>query len=199
MTLKDMSLSKKLAFAICIFLVSVVLLTYFLITEKDDLINFTRTEIAGVRYLRAATGAVGVLAADWTKDEVIKAADDLQKAEQVNGGGLAVTQKSSELAAELRAVTGGKAEMDAAAKAAALISAISDNSNITLDPDLDAYFVGDILVNQAQGVLQQTNNLINATHDLEQDKSDDHKIAFAEARDGAIASAGNNRLSLIRL
>jgi len=190
--LRDLSLSIKLTASVAIFLFPVFLLAYFLVTEKDELINFTKQEIAGVTYLRAATASVGAMVSpQTTKDELNKVIENLKQAEQADAGGISVTQKSQDLVAAMQAVVGGKDSTDALAKASDMIASISDNSNITLDPDGDAYFVGDIIVNQSQGVLQQANNLINATHDLDADKSDDHKIAFAEARDGLATSAGN--------
>ncbi len=80
---------------------------------------------------------------------------------------------------------------DALGKTTTLISSIADNSNITLDPDLDAYFVGDILVNQTTGALTQVSALLSAASTLESGKNDDNKIAYVEARDGFAASTGN--------
>lgn len=194
-SLRDLSLSKKLAISGVIFLFPVFLLAYFLIIEKDDLINFTKQEIAGVAYLRSATSAVGVLTAvDSAKEDLSQVITSLQQAEKNSAGALNVADKNNAFTTATQAVVSGKDSSDALTKATDLISTISDNSNITLDPDSDAYFVGDIVVNQAPGVLQQTYTLIGTAHDLDNDKGADHKVtyaAYAEARDGVATSAAN--------
>ena len=190
--LQNLSIGRKIVLSIVIFTFPIFLLGYFLVVEKQGLIDFTNQEIAGVHYLRAAQTSLHALTAvPPSKDVATKAITALKKAEQEDAGGLSVTQKSNELIAALEAVIAGKAPDDALAKTTNLISSISDNSNITLDPDLDAYFVGDILVNQATGVLTQVNSLLNASTALNTTKSDDNKVAYAEARDGFAASAGN--------
>lgn len=194
MNLRDLSLSKKLSISVAIILFPAVLLAYFLVVEKEALIDFTRSEIAGVHYLRSAQTAVGVLtSASPSKDELNAVATNLAQSEQADAGSMGVAQASQDLIAAVQAVAGGKDSADALSKAVGLVSALSDNSNITLDPDGDSYFVGDIVVNQAVGVLSQAASLLNAAHDLDgdKDKTDDHKIAYAEARDGLISSAGN--------
>lgn len=192
LSLNDWSISKKLTLSLAIFLFPVFLLAYFLVTEKDDLISFTKQEIAGVAYLRAATDAVGAMAPSDTMAEAMgRAVAGLQKVEQTDAGAMAVTAKNGALIAAMQAAMTSKDNADALSKASDLISSLSDNSNITLDPDSDAYFVGDILVNQSMGVLQQTYGLVGAAHDLDAERNDDHKVAYAEARDGLVTSAGN--------
>ena len=190
--IKNLSLGKKLSSALIILVLPLALMVFFAISEKDDLINFTRQEIAGVHYLRAAQQSLAALTtASISKDELDKAIESLGKAENSDAGSMGVTQKIKGLVDALKAAGEGKDPSDALAKTTDLISSLSDNSNITLDPDGDAYFVGDILVNQATGVLVQTKTLLNAAHDLDSALTDDHKIAYAEAHDGVATSAGN--------
>ena len=188
---KNLSISTKISLAILIFLFPIILLGYFLFAEKEELIGFTRQEVAGVHYLRAAHAALDVVTIAPDKAAFSRAASLLAKAEQDDGGTLDVTQKTQALVAMLQNAATGKDAGDLVGKTADLISTISDNSNITLDPDGDAYFVGDIIVNQATGVITQTNNLMAAAHDLDAEHTDDHEIAFGEARDGVTSSAAN--------
>jgi methyl-accepting chemotaxis protein len=190
----NLSISKKISGAITIFVLPLALMGYFLVTEKDALITFTNQEKAGVSYLRATQSAVDALVlAVPSKAAYESAIDALHKAEVNDAGGLLVTKKAQDLSAALQllAHTPTDDSADAIAKAADLNSSISDNSNITLDPDADAYFVGDIIVNQSTGVLLQSKALLNAAKALDATDSIDNKIAFAEARDGLLASSGN--------
>ena len=192
MKLNDISISKKIVLSIIIFTFPIFLLGYFLVVEKQGLIDFTNQEIAGVHYLRAVQTSLHALTAPTiSPNEVNNAIAALKKAESEDAGSMSVTQKSADLVTSLMSVAAGKDPADALAKTLDLNSTISDNSNITLDPDMDAYFVGDILVNQATGVITQVSNLVSAAHELNDAKTDDNKVAYAEARDGFVASAGN--------
>jgi methyl-accepting chemotaxis protein len=185
---QNLSIATKITCAICIFLFPIALLGYFLFAEKGELISFANQEIAGVHYLRAAHTALAAATNPNDKEARHKAAENLAKAEKEDAGFLGVTEKSKALASLLQ--NDNKNE-DLIAKTTDLISSISDSSNITLDPDMDAYFIGDIIVNQATGVLVQTNALTTAAADIKTTPTDEQKITYAEARDGLATSAGN--------
>ena len=192
---RNLSLGKKIAAAIVIFVLPIALMGFFLINEKNDLIDFTKQEIAGVTYLHAVQTTVNALTSQDPAAEAGRAIAALKDAEKNDAGALNVTAKAQAVLAALEDVAKGtKSAGDVlGGPVSDLNAAVSDNSNITLDPDMDAYYVGDIIVNQATGVLTQVSALVGAAHDLDGDKvkTDDHKIAFAEARDGAATSAGN--------
>jgi len=163
MRIQDISLAKKLAAAYAILGFPIILLSYFLVIEKNDLISFTQQEIAGVHYLSALQQGFSVaLSSDASSASIGDVASAIRKAEEEDKGGLALTQKSKDIVAGLN--SGTVAEV--APKIAEAISAASDNSNITLDPDADAYFVGDLLVNQSEGILQRTSDLVSAAQNL---------------------------------
>ncbi len=52
--IQDLSIGTKISSALVIFLCPIALLGYFLVSEKQDLINFAKKEVAGIHYLRAA-------------------------------------------------------------------------------------------------------------------------------------------------
>lgn len=190
-TLQNLSIATKITSALVILLFPILLLGYFLVVEKYVLIDFTKQEIAGVRYLRAAHEVLAVVTSSADRETFVKVADGLANAEAADAGRLGLTQKSQELAAMLKNTASGGDTGELIAKTTDLIAAISDNSNITLDPDADAYFIGDIIVNQSTGVLVQASKLLLAAKALDADNSDDNKIAYAEARDNLAVSAGN--------
>ena len=100
---------------------------------------------------------------------------------------LSLTQSTADVITALKA---GSAT-DTNTKVSAEIAAASDNSNITLDPDADAYFVGDMLVNQSETILQKTSDLVAAAEALKKEKTEDSLMAFAVARDEVATGAGN--------
>ena len=154
MSLENLSIAKKNVIALFILTLPLLLMTYYLVSEKDDLIGFTNKEMSGVRDIRPLKADLSTLAA--------------------NTDAAAIHKKTDQ------------------------ISALADSANITLDPDTDAYFVGDIIVNQATAVVVQTNTLLTALTNAENDRknsvdhkaTDEHKISFAEARDGLASAAG---------
>ncbi|MDE1900305.1 MAG: HAMP domain-containing protein [Alphaproteobacteria bacterium] len=195
MRIQDMSLSAKLGASIAISLFPVALLIYFVISEKDGAISFAQKEIAGVEYLRALQDGFAVATAiDFDKAAASAAAARIQQAEIADAGIMGLTDKTNTSVAALAA--GNAADADAAL--ADEISAASDNSNITLDPDNDAYFVGDMLVNQGEGILQKTSDLVAAAQILQKGKTDDAEMAFATARDELATMAGNYAADLAK-
>jgi methyl-accepting chemotaxis protein len=191
-SLENISIGKKLTVGIVIFVFPIVLLAYFLVVEKDDLIRFTRAEIAGVHYLHATSTALNELSGSTIEPAALdRAAAALSQAEQEDAGTTAVTSKSQDLLKTLRDKSAVENPALAISHTIDLITSISDNSNITLDPDTDTYFTGDMVVNQAPNIFYQTRNLLAAAQDLGAVASDEQKIAYAEARDGLIGSAAN--------
>ncbi len=158
---------------------------YFLVTEKDDLISFTRQEIAGVSYVRPLQQAFeSVTAAPYDKEAGLKAAEALHKTEEKDHGALALAEKEGAI---VRALRSGDVAA-ATAQISAALSLVSDQSNITLDPDADSYFIGDILVNQGPTLLQKASDLEAAAALLQKEKTTEGLIAFALARDGFAAA-----------
>ena len=149
------------------------------------MIAFTRQEIAGVTYLRALQQ--GLATAGAKPGEAGSAAEAIEKAESADRGALSLTRSANAIAATLR--SGDTA--GAATQISDAITMASDNSNITLDPDMDAYFIGDMLVNQGEAIMQKAADLATAARALEAGKTDDLLMAFAIARDGLGVAATN--------
>ena len=189
----NLSIAKKIGFSIAVFSFPIFLLVYFLIIEKEDLIHFAKKEVAGVHYLRAAHQALAVATMPQLAkpEDFLKAANELQAAEAEDAGMLEVTAKSNMAIESLKKSANSSPEKDLTSKITDLISAISDNSNITLDPDADTYFVGDIIVNQGTAIMVQTQNMLQTSGELEKVANDENKIAFAGAKSGMLTSAGN--------
>jgi methyl-accepting chemotaxis protein len=180
MSLQNWSLSKKLAAVVAILLSPVLLLLWFIVSEKDSLIKFTRQELAGVAYISAMQQGFEAALNGVDASAASTAADAIEKAEAQDNGALSLSAKSRDVANALR----GADMSDAATRLTDAISIASDNSNITLDPDADAYFIGDMLVNQAEAMMQKASDLSTAAKSLQAGKTEDALMAFAVARDG---------------
>ena len=190
--IKDRSIGQKLGLALALALLPVAVLTYFFVTERNDLIEFTTQEIAGAQYLRAAAAALDAVTDPQAKPAGAADAARLLRRADAEHADLAAGKVAADAIAALEHLGDGGDRADAVAKIRSLITLLSDNSNITLDPDADTYFVGDIVVNQAPELLDRTRSLLDAAAALDRSgKSNETIIAYAEARDGAVTAAGN--------
>jgi len=201
--MKNLSIAKKNVIALFILSLPLAVMMYYLVSDKDDLIDFTTKEISGVRDIRPLKQALGiVVVTPPSKDQLAPVMKTLRETLDTDPQNMADAKKERDLLSALEKIggIGGSAlQADAMGKITDLVSSLSDISNITLDPDTDSYFIGDIIVNQATGVLVQANALLAALKSAEDDKpvtpdhkaTLEHKIAFAEAHDGLISAAGN--------
>lgn len=194
MHIQNWPIATKITAAIAILISPIFLLGYFLVVEKEELIDFARKEMAGVVYLRAAHQALDAVAVPVPdKAAYAKAAEALLAAEAVDENGLKLQQQTQALAEQLQRTE--LTDPALVSKVTDLITAIADNSNITLDPDADAYFVGDILVNQTTNLRKHADRLLDVAAGLEQEPSDANKMDFAIALEGlrnaAAALAGD--------
>jgi methyl-accepting chemotaxis protein len=147
--LNNLSMRIKI-YAICaIFVVpiSYALLSY--VSQKNELIHFAQRELRGVSYIAsiramaaALTGSGGDIAAELRHLEANAAAA---------GQGMDTAALLADFTASARAVTAAPEGRRAAAigtaldNAAALIARVSDESNLSLDPDLDSYYTQDVV------------------------------------------------------
>ncbi|MBV8059975.1 MAG: HAMP domain-containing protein [Alphaproteobacteria bacterium] len=185
MRAKDLSLAHKLIVANVLLFVPVVVMAYFLVIEKDGLINFAKHEIRGVHYLEAAQkGLVAASSVSVDAAAAKSAAASITEAEKNDSGTLGLATQAQEASTALTS-----SATTAAGKLSDLISLAADNSNITLDPDPDSYFVGDMIANQGELILQKNKDLFAAAQKLKGDKTPEALQAFAVARDGLATAA----------
>jgi methyl-accepting chemotaxis protein len=188
---QNLSIGTKISSAVVIFILPILLLGYYLVSEKNVMIDFTKQEISGVQYMRGVQEALYATTIEPSKESFSKAIAALNAAEQADAGKLGLTQLSQEISGMLQNAVDGKESGDVIGKIGELISALSDNSNITLDPDGDSYFIGDIIFNQATGVLVRASELLRAMNAADFATNDETKITYAEANNFMLFYAGN--------
>lgn len=185
MKFKNLSIVTKIALAGCVMIVPIVTMGHFLVSEKQVQIDFTKKEIVGLRYLHSAQAALlSSTMYPISKESMSKAADGMARADMNDLNMLDLANKNRALASLLQSTSTDKETIKLIEKTNMLISDISDNSNLTLDSDIDSYYLGDIIIRHTSEVLGQISNLQRSLHDLESDKSITTQIAFANARDG---------------
>ena len=171
---KDLRTSTKLFLLCGMFVGAIILATYSLIKEKQIAIGFVRKELVGAQYLEALRGVYAVILAESAdasqasqrQASAIVALDTLAKAEAETGGSLHTAALAENLATTVRdlvaAGTGDdKSPLAAEALAGArdLAARIGDESNLALDPDLDSYYIQNIVVKRVPALLSQMGEL----------------------------------------
>ena len=172
---RNLRTSTKLLILCGTFSVSIGVPIYGLVTEKQIAIDFARKELVGSRYLAIVRDIyAAVLAAQSGRhaSEGLRAPTDaavqaLADAESGMGGALQTAGHARAMAAALRELGPGDAEngrigapeLDALSKAQALAARVGDDSNLALDPDLDTYYVQNIVVRKLPTFLGRISEL----------------------------------------
>jgi signal transduction histidine kinase len=167
---KNLRTSTKLLILCSTFLVSIGVTIYGLATEKQIAIDFARKELVGSRYLSIIRTVYAEILAPRSRDGSIEQParlTDLAQVESEIGGRLQTADLAQALAVALgelrsRQVEDGRAGvlvLDALSKAQALAARVGDDSNLTLDPDLDTYYVQSIVVRKLPAFLGRLSEL----------------------------------------
>jgi signal transduction histidine kinase len=165
---RTLSTSTKLLVLCGLFILSLAVTAYSLVAEKRIAIQFTKKEIVGSQYIAtlrpvydvtlARQGEQGTVALIRT-DELVRVLS--QRAGAADG--LQTTELEQALAQALRdlppsapqAPTDPDPVLDVLAKARTLILRAADDSNLTLDPDIDTYYLQTIVTTKLPEWLAQ--------------------------------------------
>jgi methyl-accepting chemotaxis protein len=132
----------KLVAVVCLALLPIALLGYLFVAQSQKYIAFSAKEVQGTQYYAALADDLAALSGGWgllppAQFQAARAAFD----------GVMGSAERAEAYAKLRGEV--KAPPAPAATRTALISLLTkvgDASNLILDPDLDSYYVMDMLV-----------------------------------------------------
>src|SRR5689334_15323986 len=141
---REMSLTirGKLVAVVCLALLPIALLGYLFVAQSQKDIAFSAKEALGTRYYAALAEDLAALAGGWgvlppTKLDAIRAELD----------GVMGSAERAEAYAKLRGeVKVPPAPAETRTALLSLLTKVGDASNLILDPDLDSYYVMDILV-----------------------------------------------------
>jgi signal transduction histidine kinase len=153
------SLSASLAFAFAVFLAPVGFLLFLFLQEQQQGIDFAEREIRGVelslsvkKAALAVDGAVYQSKSSGTlSSSLFTAAEDLKRANAIYGEGFEATDAVDQVAATMVDIAGSGGLTNSGAgpvttKVRSLLAQVGDASNLILDPDLDSYYLMDMLI-----------------------------------------------------
>jgi methyl-accepting chemotaxis protein len=134
----------RLTIVVLLSLLPVMLLGYLFYAQSDKDIAFASKENLGVDYLGVV---VPDLSAIVSRSGSVPAAAARTEAAKAYDAAMMSAPQAQDYAAACLALTGGKGSTaDARNAAIALINRVGDKSNLILDPDLDSYYVMDLML-----------------------------------------------------
>lgn len=153
MLVNRISIPAKLACVGSILLIPTIILAWLFIQQSAKDISFAEKEIAGVAYLKAAFPVFRDLILSSNDKDASRAAPDALAALRASHDAAmntGVTAKDLEAVLSTlgwpnKAIGRSAESSHAIATARTLITKIADGSNLTLDPDLDSYYVMDVV------------------------------------------------------
>ncbi len=207
--LRRLSIRARLIGIALLFLVPIALQVWLFVEQSRKDITFAEKEVAGLQYLRSVWPVLQALTAA-SNDPAARPATLIQKAPPLDASAKTYdAEMTSEVASKdlTKALSAigwpGQAlapgdKLDAAvATARALVNKIGDGSNLILDPDLDSYYVMDMVLLKLPEAIDQARVLLTlaATYRAQKNLNDDEKAQiliragqFAAAAEGIAAS-----------
>jgi methyl-accepting chemotaxis protein len=162
-----LKIAHKLGLASLLFLVPVAYMVWALVASQNIAIDFALKEATGTLYLRG----LAAIQMDIAKSTVSNVATDGKAAaqqvralESQHGDGMesADLAKTAEDALEAVAAGATPEKLEAARSALRdLIARIGDKSNLILDPDLDSFYVMDVVLVKLPDILDRTAGMID--------------------------------------
>ncbi len=147
---KNLKLWHKLSGVVGLLVVPIGMLAWLLVAEKNLAIDFAAKEVSGVEYLgpvRAvlADAAGGMAGRATTPD---KSLATLAATDGASGAALQTAEAYGAVvaAAEASQADDGKAQAAFMESLVALVARVGDTSNLILDPDLDSFYLMDVIV-----------------------------------------------------
>src|SRR5215469_1052173 len=170
---KNLRTSTKLTLLCVMFIISIAATTYSLVTEKQIAIAFARKELIGSKFLEtlgsnyhtALTGRPFNPSAPEPNASVHKMVEALTTAQSDAALALHTLEVVQDLSSALSRTSSNHSAGDSAnaidllAKMEQLASRIGDDSNLTLDTDLDTYYLQNTLVEQLPKLLGRLGEL----------------------------------------
>ena len=163
---KNLRTSTKLILLCAMFIISVAATTYSLVTDKQIAISIARKELIGNKFLATVRGIEVTVLTSIPFDPLAAVSDSstqkmletLAAAQTDAAPALQTAEFEQALSGALRLLgqhsfAGDSNAIDVLAKIQQLALRIGDDSNLTLDTDLDTYYIQKILVDQLPKLL----------------------------------------------
>jgi signal transduction histidine kinase len=186
------------------FIASVAATTYILIAEKQIAIEFARKELDGSKYLAVVRNVYATIlsrqpfrATETSGSSTDEALNKLATAQAESAGkfqteGLARSLADSFRVDSSRTDAGFAAAADTLGNARQLILRIADDSNLTLDPDLDTYHLQDVVARKLPELLVRLGELRVISYGISSDAAAGEPRARFQILSGLVKSIADD-------
>jgi methyl-accepting chemotaxis protein len=201
--LRSLGIAQKLGLIVALFIIPIGYILYAFVASQESVIAFSDKERVGTAYLSALEPVEQALATATITGKAIDGAGlaaTVAKAQTEFGEGMNAAAEADAAITALRAVP-GKATAEARAAIASLIARVGDQSNLILDPDLDSFYVMDLLLLKLPDAVRGTVDAatlvkqVNADGKVDQDEQVSLIVAYgtlektAGAMEASLASS----------
>ena len=196
--MSKLSIRSRLIVIVLLSLLPVALLGYLFMTQSQKEIAFGTKEVWGAEYLEAVYPELRDLA---LMQQPAELADNPVLAERAARYDPLMNSGAAYAAyVDLRAALAAGGDLAAARKAAAtLVTKVGDGSNLLLDPDLDSFYVMDLMVVKLPAAINGAADVIDLLDAViaTQAAAEDERIAFAAGLAGlrGIIAASSDSLA----
>jgi methyl-accepting chemotaxis protein len=160
--LHNMRVRTRLFIAYGLFVLPVMFLFSVVISKSFGDIDFAKKEILGTRYVVVLREVQDAVLRDATQLPNTRLADRIAAAEREFGQDLGTADQAKAVTAALTAAA-DPARQQARAALSDLIGKVADGSNLTLDPDLDSFYVMDAATGKIPDALDRLYGLAAVT------------------------------------
>ncbi|WP_445679434.1 methyl-accepting chemotaxis protein [Radicibacter daui] len=170
--LRSLGIAQKLGLIVALFIIPIGYIIFSFVTVEEQVIAFSDKERVGTAYLSALEPVDKALAAAAITGKAPDAAglaDKIAAAEAAFGSDMNAQSEAGAAVKAVRSAGGGMAANDARAAVGTLIARVGDQSNLILDPDLDSFYVMDLLLLKLPEAVKDT---VDASLLIEDVKSD---------------------------
>ena len=156
--LAGLSIKRKLTLIYLLDLVTVIYISGILIHEKYISIDFARKELVGVQYAGAVRSALlsAVISQDAAKVPRAQVSDRMREVQAQSDIALGTTQDSAAFmtAWAQNLTTPSVLPIEVIKRSRSLLTVVSNQSNLILDPDLDSYYTMSLVLLRYPDVLE---------------------------------------------
>ncbi|MEO6014503.1 MAG: methyl-accepting chemotaxis protein [Devosia sp.] len=189
----SLTIREKLVAVVGLSLLPILLLGYLFVAQSQKDIAFSSKEALGTQYYAALAPDLAAL----TGAASLPSVGAFESARKALDATMGSTERSAAYA-KLRAAAPATYSPAATAALLSLLAKVGDASNLILDPDLDSYYVMDMLVTKLPGAFDASASLSVRVADVAAAPSDDGRIGLVAALgafDAVVAATQNSLVS----
>ena len=155
----QLKISQKVILLVVIMTIPLAMMSYYLVAETRENIEFSAKERLGMKCMPASYELLGLVVKQRTEGGG-KPADISAFEATVGAAGSGLLSKDASDALK-KAAAAPAGSVDASGDAVvAAIADIADNSNLTLDPDMDSYYLMDVLTTRLPAIVDTTSRAV---------------------------------------